>query len=74
MVRIAASGDAIVLDPELSIAGRGGYLHIRSQCLEGFVKAKVREFRSLRRTIHRETRLKIVEEIRTRLDREAVLE
>jgi len=63
MVRVAAAGAAIELDPQGRLGGRGGYLHRRPECLERFVKAKVREFRSLRRSIDRQARIGLAEGI-----------
>jgi len=33
MVRIAATGDRIEVDPTQRLSGRGGYLHRRRDCL-----------------------------------------
>jgi predicted RNA-binding protein YlxR (DUF448 family) len=59
MVRIAAPGAVVTLDPQGRLGGRGGYLHRRPECLERFVKSKVREFRSLKRGIDREARAQL---------------
>jgi predicted RNA-binding protein YlxR (DUF448 family) len=69
MVRIAESDGAVITDESTAHAGRGGYLHPREDCLERFVRSKAREFRSLRRAVDRAARQRIVESIRTRLDR-----
>ncbi len=74
MLRIAIRDGLPVLDERGNIAGRGGYLHPGAECLERFVKSKVRQFKSLRSGIDREQRMRIVQSIRTRLDSEASLE
>jgi predicted RNA-binding protein YlxR (DUF448 family) len=74
MVRIAARDGSLVADLGAARAGRGGYLHPRAECLELFVKSKVKEFRSLRRPIARDARLAIVESIKDRLDRKPEVE
>jgi len=74
LVRVAARGDKVVPDPEARIAGRGGYLHPRAECLEAFVRSKAREFRSLGRKIEREARRELVRAIERRLDREGPVE
>lgn len=63
MVRIAGRGGVLTLDPERRIAGRGGYLHRASDCLAKFVRSKVREFRSLRRSIALDERRQIANRI-----------
>jgi predicted RNA-binding protein YlxR (DUF448 family) len=67
MVRLSASGDGIAIDWDDRLPGRGAYLHARADCLERFVVSKVREFRSLRRKIEREERVRIADEVRRRL-------
>jgi len=57
MIRIAASPEGVRLDSEGRIRGRGGYLHRRPECLERFVKSKVKVFRSLGREIDRQARI-----------------
>jgi predicted RNA-binding protein YlxR (DUF448 family) len=75
MVRIvAAAGGGVQLDFDGRKPGRGGYLHPQDDCLERFISAKVREFRSLRMKIDREQRSFVVETIRERLDRKPALE
>lgn len=69
MVRVTESGGAIVCEQGDLHAGRGGYLHPREECLERFVRSRVKEFRSLRRAIDRPARQRIAESIRARLDR-----
>jgi hypothetical protein len=49
-------------------------LHRRADCVEKFVRSKVKEFRSLRRRMSLDERLKIAELIRTPLDSNAALE
>jgi len=69
MVRLAAHpGGGVEPDFEARAAGRGGYLHPRTECLGRFVKSRVREFRSLRRGLDRAGRLRITETIEARLD------
>jgi predicted RNA-binding protein YlxR (DUF448 family) len=63
MVRVAATGASVMLDPQGRLGGRGGYLHRRPECLERFVKSKVKEFHSLRRRIDREARIVLATEI-----------
>jgi len=70
MVRVAAAGEVVVLDLKGLLPGRGGYLHRRTECVERFVRSKVKEFRSLRRRIALDERRGIAELIRTRLDSE----
>jgi len=74
MVRIAARDGTVVADFTRRVAGRGAYLHPQGECIERFVNAKLREFRSLRRKIDRPERLKIADAIRSHLAREAILE
>jgi predicted RNA-binding protein YlxR (DUF448 family) len=74
MLRIAICDGLAVLDDEGNLTGRGGYLHPGAECLERFVKSKVRQFKSLRSGIDREQRMRIAQSIRTRLDSEASLE
>jgi predicted RNA-binding protein YlxR (DUF448 family) len=74
LVRIAAAEGTVLADEGGNLAGRGGYLHPREECLERFVRSKVREFRSLGRGIDRAGRERIVESIRARLDRNRALE
>lgn len=65
MVRVAAVGEVVMLDRTGLIPGRGGYLHRCAECLERFVRSKVKEFRSLRRRIALDERQRIAELIRT---------
>ena len=74
MVRLAALGEVVRLDPAARGAGRGGYLHRREECLQGFARSKVKQFRSLGRRVSLDERLKIAELIRTRLDSKTPLE
>lgn len=64
MVRLAAIGEVVKLDGDAGVAGRGGYLHRREECLRKFTRSKVKEFRSLRRRVSLDERLKIAELIR----------
>ncbi len=74
MLRIAIRDGQAVLDEDGNLAGRGGYLHRSPECLERFVKSKVRQWKSLRSGIDRDQRMRIVSAVRARLDREASLE
>jgi uncharacterized protein len=74
MIRIVAADGTVLADEGGTTAGRGGYLHPSAECLERFVRSKVREFRSLRRGIDRAGRERIAESIRARLDRNRALE
>jgi len=65
MVRVAAAGEVVILDRAGLMPGRGGYLHRRAECLERFVRSKVKEFRSLRRGIALDERRRIAELILT---------
>ncbi len=51
MARIVFSDGALKIDREQAAAGRGGYLHDKSSCLQRFVKSKIGELRSLRRRV-----------------------
>jgi predicted RNA-binding protein YlxR (DUF448 family) len=74
MVRIAACDGTIALDLEGAMPGRGGYLHPDRRCLERFVASKIKEFRSLKRSIERADRLRISDEIARWLASERRLE
>jgi predicted RNA-binding protein YlxR (DUF448 family) len=74
MVRIVVATGGVQPDFEGRKPGRGGYLHPQDECLERFIRSKVREFRSLRVKIDREQRTFVVETIRERLDRKPPLE
>ena len=74
MVRIAVRDGQVLIDFDNRVEGRGGYLHRQSECLDRFVKSKVKEFRSLRRPIDRQERVQIAEVLRSRLDSSASLE
>jgi hypothetical protein len=54
-----------------SAGGRGGYLHARTACLEGFERSRVKEFRSLKRRLGSDERRAITELIRKRLASQA---
>lgn len=60
MVRVAALPEGVRLDPQGKLGGRGGYLHPRRGCLELFVKAKVKRFTSLGRSLDRTERVNLV--------------
>ena len=74
MVRIAVRDGQVLIDFDNRVEGRGGYLHRQSECLDRFVKSKVKEFRSLRRPSDRQERVQIAEVLRSRLDSSASLE
>jgi predicted RNA-binding protein YlxR (DUF448 family) len=74
MIRIAVQDGAFVLDESLRLPGRGGYLHLRAECLQKFIRSKVKEFRSLRLRLSLDERLYIAELIQARLDRKTALE
>lgn len=74
MLRIAIQDGNAVLDEARKIPGRGGYLHPDAECIERFVKSKVKQFKSLRGEINREQRTRIAQMLRARLDRKAGLE
>jgi predicted RNA-binding protein YlxR (DUF448 family) len=65
----------VTIDKVGSAPGRGGYLHPQPRCLEKFTASKVREFRSLKSSIDRDQRLRIVDAVKgaTSLDSEAKL-
>src|SRR5579863_8574434 len=67
-VAITAAGVATV-DLTRSIRGRGAYLHLDGECVARFESSKVKEFKSLKTKIDRETRLAIGRAIRDQLDR-----
>ena len=75
MTRIVASRGLISIDDSGSAPGRGGYLHPEPQCLEQFAASRVREFRSLKSSIDRDQRRRIIEAVKgaTLLDCEARL-
>jgi predicted RNA-binding protein YlxR (DUF448 family) len=68
MVRLVVVNGNVQIDQSRRIGGRGGYLHQRRDCLDRFVRSKVREFRSLRLAIDRRTRELITQMLRERLD------
>jgi predicted RNA-binding protein YlxR (DUF448 family) len=74
MIRIAVVGDKVEADLEASRTGRGAYLHRTSECASRFVNSRVKEFRSLRRKIDRDERLRIVEAVKLTLDRNVKVE
>jgi predicted RNA-binding protein YlxR (DUF448 family) len=74
MLRIAARGQTMILDLEGGVPGRGGYLHPDGGCLEKFAASKIKEFRSLKRSVDRSERLRITEEIKRWLASERRLE
>jgi predicted RNA-binding protein YlxR (DUF448 family) len=68
MVRLAAVNGVVHADEGRRLGGRGGYLHVRRDCLERFARAKTREFRSLRVTLDRGARELITRMLQGRLD------
>jgi predicted RNA-binding protein YlxR (DUF448 family) len=64
MTRIVRCGTVVSIDEKGSAPGRGGYLHPDERCLEKFAASKVREFRSLKSSIDRSQRLRIIETVR----------
>ncbi len=68
LVRIVSAGDRVEIDVARRLAGRGGYLHPRPVCLDGFLASRIKEFRSLKRKINRDERLHITSSVRMRLD------
>jgi predicted RNA-binding protein YlxR (DUF448 family) len=75
MRRIVARNGMVTIDDAGSAPGRGGYLHPEPRCLEKFAASKVREFRSLKSSIDRDQRLRIIDAVKgaTSLDSEARL-
>ncbi len=63
MVRLAVIGGDVVPDRQSRLGGRGGYLHRRAECLDRFVKSKVREFRSLGCGVGRSARMQLADAI-----------
>jgi predicted RNA-binding protein YlxR (DUF448 family) len=64
LLRIAAVGDHIELDTARRLPGRGGYLHPQADCLARFVASRAKEFRSLKRKVNRDERLRITGSIK----------
>jgi predicted RNA-binding protein YlxR (DUF448 family) len=60
MTRIVAHNGMVRIDTQGSAQGRGGYLHPEPRCLEKFAASKVKEFRSLKSSIDRDQRLRII--------------
>jgi predicted RNA-binding protein YlxR (DUF448 family) len=75
MIRIVARNGMVSIDNAGGAPGRGGYLHPEPRCLEKFAASKVKEFRSLKSSIDRDQRLRIITAVRaaTSLDSEARL-
>lgn len=67
MVRLAARPEGVIVDLSCKLGGRGGYLHLRRECLEDFVKAKNRKFTSLGRGLDRNERTALVNVLAERL-------
>jgi predicted RNA-binding protein YlxR (DUF448 family) len=68
LVRLATLDGAVVADFEGRLEGRGGYLHPNRDCLEAFVRSKVKVFRSLKRRIESSERRSIAQAIAARLE------
>jgi predicted RNA-binding protein YlxR (DUF448 family) len=75
MTRIVARDGRVNIDSAGRAPGRGGYLHPEPRCLEKFAASKVKEFRSLKSSIDRDQRLRIIDAVRAAisLDSEARL-
>jgi len=73
MVRLAAVSGVVYADEGRRLGGRGGYLHVRRECLERFARARTREFRSLRVALDREARELIARMLQGRLDSQSTL-
>jgi predicted RNA-binding protein YlxR (DUF448 family) len=75
MTRIVARSGMITIDNAGSASGRGGYLHPEARCLEKFAASKVKEFRSLKSSIDRDQRRRIIDAVKgaNSLDSEARL-
>jgi predicted RNA-binding protein YlxR (DUF448 family) len=75
MTRIVANHGMVSIDNSGSALGRGGYLHPEPQCLEKFAASRVKEFRSLKSSIDRDQRRRIIDAVKgvTLLDCEARL-
>ncbi len=65
----------VTIDETGSAPGRGGYLHPEPECLEKFAVTKVKEFRSLKSSIDRDQRRRIIDAVKSAisLDGEASL-
>jgi predicted RNA-binding protein YlxR (DUF448 family) len=74
MVRLAAVNGVVRADHDRRLGGRGGYLHLRRECLERFARAKTREFRSLRVALDRGARDLITQMLQARLDSRSALQ
>ena len=74
MVRLAAVNGIVRADQDRRLGGRGGYLHLRRECLERFARAKTREFRSLRVALDRGARDLITQMLQARLDSRSALQ
>ncbi len=74
MVRLAAVRGAVRVDEGRRLGGRGGYLHLRRECMDRFLRGRTREFRSLRIALDRSGRESITQMLQERLDSEGALE
>jgi predicted RNA-binding protein YlxR (DUF448 family) len=74
MVRLAAVNGVVRADHDRRLGGRGGYLHLRRECLERFARAKTREFRSLRVALDRGARDLITQMLQAWLDSRSALQ
>jgi predicted RNA-binding protein YlxR (DUF448 family) len=68
MIRLALICDNLMFDDTAKAPGRGGYLHLSRECLVKFGSCRVREYRSLKRTINKQEKLAIINSLRMRLD------
>jgi predicted RNA-binding protein YlxR (DUF448 family) len=64
MRRIVSRDGMVRIDYTGSAPGRGGYLHPDPRCLEKFAASKVKEFRSLKSSIDRYQRLRIIADVK----------
>jgi len=64
MRRIVSRDGMVRIDHTGSAPGRGGYLHPDPRCLEKFAASKVKEFRSLKSSIDRDQRLRIIADVK----------
>ena len=63
LVRIAARNDSVTVDYSGRLSGRGGDLHARQRCIDGFVEAKPVRLQSFKRALDRDQRLQLGEMI-----------
>ena len=63
LVRFVAAQEGLRLDPERRLPGRGAYLHANDPCFAAFLTRKP-PLRSLRRSVDRNLRSALVEQLR----------